>query len=122
MVGELLYEWDPDYILPPTAMYLYAGIVTDTNRFLYNNTRASTLRIASKLIETNFDRQKINDAVYLRSLKEAEFDSYVISRFKYNKKYQFGYAVLGKKSFDKFDIELRMSMVHVFNNIRGLEV
>jgi phosphoesterase RecJ-like protein len=103
-------------------MYLYAGIVTDTNRFLYLSTRTQTFEIAAKLIATNFDRQKINDAIYLKSLKEARFDSYVMSRVVFLHEYKFAYAVLEKNSFEKYDIELRMSMVHVLNNIRGIEV
>ncbi|MDR0826160.1 MAG: bifunctional oligoribonuclease/PAP phosphatase NrnA, partial [Mycoplasmataceae bacterium] len=122
MVGELLYDWDPKYVLAPTAMYLYAGIITDTGRFLYLTTRPSTFVLASKLLTTNFNRQKINDAIYLKSLKEAKFDSYVMSRVNFLKEYKFAYAILAKNSFEKYDVELRMSMVHVLNNIRGLEV
>jgi phosphoesterase RecJ-like protein len=71
---------------------------------------------------TNFDRSKINDAIYLKSFKEVKFDSYVMSRVKLEKNYKFAYAILGKNSFNKYDVELRMSMVHVLNNIRDLEV
>jgi phosphoesterase RecJ-like protein len=109
-------------VLAPTATFLYAGIVTDTNRFLYLSTRSSTLQLASKLLLTNFDRQRINDAIYLKSLKEARFDSYVIRQVKVLPELKFAYAILNKNSFEKYDIELRMSMVHVLNNIKGLEI
>jgi phosphoesterase RecJ-like protein len=109
-------------VLAPTATFLYAGIVTDTNRFLYANTRPSTFQLASKLLTTNFDRQRLNDAIYLKSLKEAKFDSYVMRQVKFMKELKFAYAILAKNSFEKYDIELRMSMVHVLNNIRGLEI
>ncbi|MDR3257887.1 MAG: bifunctional oligoribonuclease/PAP phosphatase NrnA [Mycoplasmataceae bacterium] len=122
MVGELLYFWDPKYVLSPTATYLYAGIVTDTNRFLYLNTKPSTFQLASKLLDTSFDRQRINDAIYLKSLKEAKFDSYVMRQVKFFKELKFAYAILAKDSFEKYGIELRMSMVHVLNNIKGLEI
>jgi phosphoesterase RecJ-like protein len=103
-------------------MFLYAGMVTDTNRFLYLTTKSSTFLLASKLLATNFDRQKINDAIYLKSLKEAKFDSYVMRRVKFVNEYKFAYAILARNSFEKYNVELRMSMVHVLNNIRGLEV
>lgn len=122
MVGELLYFWDPKYILAPTAAFLYAGIVTDTNRFLYLNSRPSTFQLTSKLLTTNFERQRINDAIYLKTLKEAKFDSYVMHQVKFMKELKFAYAILAKNSFEKYDIELRMSMVHVLNNIKGLEI
>jgi phosphoesterase RecJ-like protein len=108
--------------LPPTAQFLYAGIVTDTNRFLYLSTKPSTFALVSKLMTTNFDRRKINDAIYLKNLKEAKFDSYVMSRVKFDKELKFAYAILAKNSFDKYGVELRMSMVHLLNNIRGLEI
>jgi phosphoesterase RecJ-like protein len=101
---------------------LYAGIVTDTNRFLYLNTRPSTFQLSAKLLDTNFDRQRINDAIYLKSFREAKFDSYVMHQVKFFKELKFAYAILAKDSFEKFGIELRMSMVHVLNNIKGLEV
>lgn len=101
---------------------MYAGIVTDTNRFLYLNTRPSTFQLASKLLTTNFDRQRINDAIYLKTLKEAKFDSYVMNQVKFMKDLKFAYAILAKNSFEKYGIELRMSMVHVLNNIKGLEI
>jgi phosphoesterase RecJ-like protein len=108
--------------LSPTATFLYAGIITDTNRFLYLNTRPSTFQLVSKLLTTNFDRQRINDSIYLKTLKEAKFDSYVMHRVKLIKELKFAYAILAKNSFAKFQVELRMSMVHVLNNIEGLEI
>jgi hypothetical protein len=80
------------------------------------------LQLASKLLVTNFDRQRINDVIYLKSLKEAKFDSYVMNRVKFMTDLKFAYAILAKNSFEKYDIKLRMSMVHVLNNIKGLEI
>jgi hypothetical protein len=45
-----------------------------------------------------------------------------MSQVKLEKNYKFAYAILAKNSFDKYDVELRMSMVHVLNNIRDLEI
>jgi hypothetical protein len=41
---------------------------------------------------------------------------------KFFKELKFAYAILAKDSFEKYGIELRMSMVHVLNNIKGLEI
>ena len=120
MVGMLLYEWDSKIINPNTAMYLYAGILTDTARFLYPSTRPETLELCSRLIATNFDRQKLNDILYLRSLKQTTFESRIMTLLKFDKSLGFGYAILPKNIFNKYNIQLRMSMVHVFNNIEGL--
>jgi phosphoesterase RecJ-like protein len=73
-------------------------------------------------METGFERTKIHDAIYLKSLKEAKFSSYVMNRVKFMEKYKFAYAILPKNCYDRFGIKLRFSMVHVFNNIMNLEV
>ncbi len=122
MIAELLFDWNSKYVLSPTAMYLYAGIVTDTGRFLHLNTRPSTFAIASKLLSTGFNRQRINDVLYIHKFKEIKFNSYVISKTTLLKRHKFAYAVLGKKSFDRFGIDVRMSMVQMLNNIEGVEV
>ncbi len=122
MIAELLYFWNPKYILSPVAQYLYAGIVTDTGRFLYLSTRPSTLTIAGKLLSVGLNRQRINDVLYIHKYKELKFNAYVISKINFMKKQKFAYAVLGKKSFDKYGIDVRMSMVQLLNNIEGVEV
>lgn len=122
MVGELLYEWDANFVYQNTAAYLYAGIVTDTGRFLYLTTNASTFALTAKLLETNFDRSKINDAIYLKTFKESQFSSYVMNKVHMLSRYKFAYAILPKNCYNRFGINLRLSMVHVLNNIKGLEV
>lgn len=122
LIAKLLFDWDPIYVDSLIASYLYAGIVTDTGRFLYSQTREQTLMLASKLLALGFDRQKLNDVIYLKSIKQANFEHYVFNRFKYDEDLKFGYAVIPKDAYDKFDVELRLSMVHVFNGLINLEV
>lgn len=122
MLGEFLYEWDEKYISPIVASYLYAGIITDTARFLYPKTRSRTFAVASKLIATNFDRERLNDILYQVSYTQYKFNYYVLNLLKYFKRYRFGYAIIPKNAFKKYNIKLRNSMVHIFNNIRELDV
>ena len=122
LVGMMLYEWDQLYVSEIVASYLYAGIITDTGRFLYESTRPETFTLASQLIDRNFDRNEIYKSVYLKSFKQSRFESYVVSKIKLNKNFKFGYVIIPKNAFEKYDIDLRMSMVHVFNNINELEV
>lgn len=122
LVALLFYEWDPNCVDLITAGYLYAGLITDTARFLYPSTRKETLEIASKLVGLKFNRDKLYRSLYLKSLKQSKFESFIVSLLKTNKKLKFGYAVIPKNSYKKYDIGLKMSMVHVFNNIKELEV
>ena len=122
LVGMLLFNWDETYVSALVASYLYAGILTDTARFLYITTRPETFNLAAKLISKDFNRGIIYNAIYLKSFKQSRFESYVVSKIKMNKDLKFGYVVIPRHAFDKFDIDLRLSMVHVFNNINELEV
>ncbi len=122
MVASLLFQWDPKYIDITIGGYLYAGLITDTARFLYPQTNTKTLALASKLLELKFDRQKLNDIIYLKSFKQATFEHYVFGLFKYDKNLRFGYAIIPKNAYEKFDVELRLSMVHVFNGLTNLDI
>jgi phosphoesterase RecJ-like protein len=57
IVYELALELDAR-ITPEIASALYVGLVTDTGRFMYENTDANTHRIAAALIEAGVD---VND-------------------------------------------------------------
>jgi bifunctional oligoribonuclease and PAP phosphatase NrnA len=46
------------------ATCLYTGIVTDTGRFTYSNTRPETLRLAAELLATDVPATQIADAVF----------------------------------------------------------
>jgi phosphoesterase RecJ-like protein len=51
-------------ITPEIALCLHAGIVTDTGRFMYQNTSPSTLRIGAALVEAGADPGTISRHVY----------------------------------------------------------
>ncbi len=122
MVAELMIDWDERYLIAPVAKYLYAGILTDTGRFLYPSSSPSTYAITSKLVDTGFDRSEIHNAIYTKDVKETLFSSYVIRKAKFNHRLGLAYVKIPKNAFDKYGIDLRMSMIHVLNNIRGLNI
>ena len=95
-------------------MYLYAGILTDTARFLYPSTRPETLELCSRLIATNFDRQKLNDILYLRSLKQTTFESRIMTLLKFDKSLGFGYAILPKNIFNKYTCNHRKRKICIY--------
>ena len=64
---EVLYELITEMNCPITsemATYLYVGIGMDTGRFLYSNTSKRTLEIVENLIETDFDRNFVNQRLW----------------------------------------------------------
>lgn len=122
MISELLFEWDPEAILIPTCNCLYAGILTDTGRFLYPSVTPRTYAIASKLVQKGCNRQKVHDAIYLKDIDQMRFSTYILRKAHFDKSVGMAWAKLGKNSFDRYGVKLRMSMVHVLGNIKNINI
>lgn len=122
MIGEWLFEWDKDNILIPTCNYLYAGLLTDTNRFLYESVTPRTYKIAAELISHGCNREKVHNAIYLKNVDELQFRAYILKRAHFNTDLGFAWAKIGKNSFDRYGVKLRLSMVHVLGNIRKMKI
>lgn len=67
IIAELLMEGDFP-VTPDVATALYAGITTDSNRFLYDTARAHTMRVAADLI----DRGANVDEIYFHEFQNID--------------------------------------------------
>ncbi len=105
---------------PITAKYLYAGIITDTGRFLHYNTTPDTYLITHSLVLTGFNREEVHTAVYSKSKKQLLFDSDITKRIKIVGRV--AYAILPKNIFKKHGIKIQHSMVHLLSNIKDIDV
>ena len=106
-------------ITKEAAEKLYIGIVTDTNRFLFSYTTPNTFDLVSKLIkETDINFTSLYDNLYLRSLKELKFQSYIINNMIVTEN-KFGYIKLTDDVLKKFDVDAATAgnMVNNFNYI-----
>lgn len=106
-------------ITKEAAEKLYIGIVADTNRFLFSYTTPNTFDLVSKLIkETNINFTSLYDNLYLRSLKELKFQSYIINNMIVTEN-KFGYIKLTDDILKKFDVDAATAgnMVNNFNYI-----
>ena len=57
---------------------LFVGIVSDTNRFLFQYTTPKTFSLVSKLIKmTNIDFANLYEPLYMRPIKEIRFQGYI---------------------------------------------
>jgi phosphoesterase RecJ-like protein len=68
--AEMIFEFAKECgatIDKDIAENLYTGVVTDTGRFQYTNTKAETLKVAAELIEFGADPSKIFRNVYENS-------------------------------------------------------
>ncbi|WP_462215930.1 DHH family phosphoesterase [Mycoplasmoides genitalium] len=103
------------------ASYLYAGIITDTQRFWGPTTTPQTFALTAKLMETGFNRNKVHDAVYLKPLLEHKYFSYVLSKAKITKN-GLAYALIKKGAYKHFGVVSPLPMVHALNNIKEVKI
>ena len=87
------------------AEKLYIGIVGDTNRFLYYYTTAKTFELVSYLIsETEVDFTKLYENMYLRSLHDLRFQSYVINNLTLTEN-GLGYLKIEQDILDEYGVD-----------------
>ncbi|WP_413379105.1 DHH family phosphoesterase [Alkalihalobacillus sp. 1P02AB] len=104
------------------ALPLYAGIVGDTGRFMYNNTTNATHIRTGKLIEVGIDQPKFYSALHRKSLKTTRLEGYVLQHFIYHD-HGVGEMRLTKGILEKFDLTANESsqLVNVFSSVEGLK-
>ena len=85
------------------AKELFIGIVTDTGRFLHGNSTSLTFKVVSKLLQYDFDTQKIYKSLYTKPLKLKQLQGYVSSKFKVLDN-NIAYFLLSNCKLKKFDV------------------
>lgn len=104
LVLELIYNTKLK-ITEKSAYALYAGIVGDTNRFLYYYTTSKTFNLVSKLIQdTDLDFTNIYENMYMKSIEELKFQSYVINNITITPN-GLGYIKIDQEILDQYKID-----------------
>ena len=102
------------------AAKLFIGIVGDTNRFLYYYTTYKTFDLVSYLIkETNLDFTNLYENIYLRSLHDLRFQSYIINNLTLTKD-GFGYIKLEQDILDEYGVDAATAS-NMSNNLTYIE-
>ncbi len=109
---------------PLAAQSLYTGMLTDSGRFRYDSTSSRTFRLASFLMEQNFDTNAIFRELYADSFenkkRKAEFT--LKTQFTPNR---VAYIYTTKEELDQFAISpfsASRGMVNVMADIRGTDI
>lgn len=82
---------------------LYAGIVGDTGRFLYESTSSLTFNTAAKLLDQGVNPFEINDRFNTISLQQAKFQAYVLGTLTM-KESGFAYTVISQADLKEYGI------------------
>ena len=123
LITEFVYE-NKLKLNKNIAETLFAGIVSDSDRFLLSYTTPKTLRLVSQLLEDyKFELMPVYNNLYERPLDERKFESYIINNLDITEN-GFGSIVLDNKIFKLFNVDsaTASNMVNDFNFIKELKV
>ncbi|MBE6139658.1 MAG: bifunctional oligoribonuclease/PAP phosphatase NrnA [Firmicutes bacterium] len=102
------------------AEKLFIGIVGDTNRFMYYYTTPKTFELVSYMIkETNLEFTNLYENMYIRSLHDLRFQSYVINNLTLTDE-GFGYIRLEQDILDEYGIDAATA-TNVVNGLTYIE-
>ena len=108
-------------IMPSTsATYLYAGLVTDTNRFMFPCVNDNTYIAAIILYKAHADRQKVHQILYTRTKNQIQYENYLFSIAKF--KDHVASLFIPKDSNLAYDIKNPKGYVYVIANIKDYPV
>lgn len=86
------------------ARMLYAGIIGDTGRFMYDATTSHTLNVAAQLIEHNFDAAQINRRLDSIELPVARLAAYVYENMEFTE-HGAAYIILTSEVMKQFNLK-----------------
>lgn len=106
------------------AEKLFMGVVTDTNRFMYDYTSPKTFKLIGNLIEEQeLEIKPLYDTLYRRNLVDVRFFGYVAEHLNVTSN-GLGYIVIDDETIQKFggDTALTGNIIGNFNNINEVIV
>ena len=106
------------------AEKLYAGIIADTNRFMFSYTSSKTFALVSRLLEvTNIDITKVYERLYLRNYKEIKFQGFLSQSFEITEN-NVGFIIIDDGDLKKYGVDPATpgNMINNFNYINELLV
>lgn len=106
-----------------TAKFLYTGIVTDSNRFMYPTVSKDTFRIANFLLSCGVDISHIYKNLYSTSFNALKFKAYLIENAILTKK-GVAYVKIKDDVLKQYNIEREYakSMVNVLADINEIKI
>lgn len=121
MVAELAFNTKLK-LNKKAAELLYAGIIADTNRFMFAYTSPKTFNIAAKLLEKeNLDITSIYDNLYMRPYKEIKFQGFISQNFIINED-KVGYIIIDDNTLKEYEVDVATpgNMINNFNHIKEM--
>lgn len=121
MIMELVFNTKLQ-MTPFAAERLYLGLVSDTNRFLFQYTTSKTFNLVAQLINvTGIDFTSLYENLYLRPLKEIKFQGYIGNHFTVTEN-GFAYIKITDDILKEYHVDVATAgnMVNNFNYIEEI--
>ena len=109
---------------PASAKALYTGMVTDSGRFRYDSTSAKTFRLASALMEQNFDANDIYSQLYADDFEKVRLRAQFVLKIQFTD-YNVAYIYTPKAEFDSYNTDpftISRGMVNTMSDLRGVDI
>ena len=106
------------------AQLLFMGLVSDSNRFLFNSCTSSTFDTVSKLLKDyNIDLSKTYEKLYLRPLNEVRLEGFISLNMKVTEN-RLGYVIITNENILKYGVDSASAgnMINNFNYIKEVLV
>lgn len=106
------------------AELLYMGIVSDSNRFLFNSCSSSTFLSVSKLLDHySIDLSRVYEKLYLRPLNEIRLEGYISLNMNVTQN-GLGYVIISDDVINQFDVDSASAgnMINNYNYIKEVLV
>ena len=123
MIAELAYE-SGLRLNPLAAKSMYTGMVTDSGRFRYDGTTARTFRLASFLMEQEFDTNELFRDLYADDFAAKQLKAKFILKIQFSPK-NVAYIYTTLEQFHQLNTDtftVSRSMVNTMADIRGVDI
>ena len=103
---------------------LYLGLVSDSNRFLFNSCSSDTFQLVSMYLrDYPFDLGKAYEKIYFRPLNEVRLEGYIAENMIVTENH-LGYVVISDSIVKSFDVDSASpgNMINNFNYIKEIMV
>ncbi len=124
MIADMWLTYPEDIkMTAEAARLLYAGIVGDTNRFLYDSTSPYTMLVASELMKFSFSHTELNNQMNVIKPNSGKLMGFALEKFEVSDR-GVGHIILTKellKSLGLGDSETH-SIVPLLGQIEGVKV
>lgn len=104
------------------ANSLYFGILTDTNRFLYQYVNENTFKLMQFLCKNGLNREFVHDQLYIRKLEDIELDNKLYQLIDFNPSKGYATLFIDQKYNKKYNQKSFNGKVYLMANIENIDI